>query len=117
MDIKELFEELDEQGLDWKSQLWLKVEPKLRNRKFWQAAGLLLLANLIVAILGLIRTPLITWVLPKEEVGMLAVVATWMPFLQSSTLGIYHQSEAPSAMVSDCIGRFFTWRYLLVLPF
>ena len=86
MDIKELFEELDEQGLDWKSQLWLKVEPKLRNRKFWQAAGLLLLANLIVAILGLIRTPLITWVLPKEEVGMLAVVATWMPFLQLASL-------------------------------
>jgi O-antigen/teichoic acid export membrane protein len=86
MDIQEQLSGTEDKELDWKSQLWQTVEPKLRNRNFWQAAGLLLLANFIVAILGLIRTPLLTWVFPKNEVGMLAVVATWMPFLQLASL-------------------------------
>ena len=86
MDIQEILRGTEGKGHDWKSQLWQTVEPKLRNRRFWHAAGLLLLANLIVAILGLIRTPLLTWVLPKNEVGMLAVVAAWMPFLQLASL-------------------------------
>lgn len=42
----------------------------------------MLLANAIVVALGLIRTPLVTWVLPKDEVGMIGVVAAWFPFVQ-----------------------------------
>ncbi|MEW5871410.1 MAG: oligosaccharide flippase family protein [Chloroflexota bacterium] len=41
-----------------------------------------MLANVIVTGLGLVRTPLMTWVLPKDEVGMLGVVASWLPFIQ-----------------------------------
>lgn len=41
-----------------------------------------MLANVIVTALALIRTPTITWLLPKEEVGMIGVVASWLPFIQ-----------------------------------
>jgi O-antigen/teichoic acid export membrane protein len=62
---------------------WLdSVRSRLRSPAFWRAGGLLMLANAIVTALGLVRTPLITWMLPKEEVGMLAVVASWLPFVQ-----------------------------------
>ena len=41
---------------------------------------------MIVITLGVIRTPAITWILPKEEVGMIGVVASWLPFLQLLSL-------------------------------
>ena len=66
----------------WQDQLLLR----LRNRRFWRASGLLMLANVIVLALGLVRTPAMTWLLPKEQVGMMGVVAAWLPFLQLLSL-------------------------------
>ena len=62
------------------------VFSRLNNRRFWRNSGLLLLANIIVIALGIIRTPAITWMLPKDEVGMVGVVASWLPFLQLLSL-------------------------------
>lgn len=62
------------------------VAQRLRNRRFWRDSSLLMLANAIVTALGLARTPAMTWLLPKEEVGMLAVAASWLPFLQILSL-------------------------------
>ncbi len=59
---------------------------KLNNRRFWRDSGLLILANVIVTILGLIRTPAMTWLLPKEEYGMISAVSAWIPFLQLLSL-------------------------------
>lgn len=68
------------------AQLWGSVQKRLRNRQFWHASGLLMLANVIVLALGLIRTPAMTWLLPKEQVGMIGVVASWIPFVQLLSL-------------------------------
>jgi O-antigen/teichoic acid export membrane protein len=57
-----------------------------KDPRFWRESSLLILANVTVTALGLVRTPLITWTIPKEEVGMLGVVASWMPFLQILSL-------------------------------
>lgn len=62
------------------------VLSQTKDPAFWREGFLLILANIIVASLGLIRTPLITWIIPKEQVGMLGVVASWMPFLQLASL-------------------------------
>jgi O-antigen/teichoic acid export membrane protein len=43
---------------------------------------MLLFANALVTLLGVIRTPLTAWVLPKEQVGMIGVVVAWLSFLQ-----------------------------------
>lgn len=63
-----------------------QILKKLKNRRFWRDSGLLILANFIVTLLGLIRTPAMTWLLPKEEYGMIATVTAWMPFLQLLSL-------------------------------
>lgn len=55
---------------------------KLKTSTLIASGSLLLLANAIVVALGLIRTPLVTWVMPKNEVGMIGVVAAWFPFVQ-----------------------------------
>ena len=81
MDTFEEIPEVDNPKIDWRIQLWQKIEPRLHNRQFWQASGLLLLANFVLVAFGLIRTPLITWALPKDEVGMLGVLASWIPFI------------------------------------
>ena len=67
----------------------------LNNRRFIYDSSLLLLANVIVTILGIIRTPIMTWILPKEEIGMIGVVVAWITFIQLSSLtgldtSIYH---------------------------
>jgi O-antigen/teichoic acid export membrane protein len=72
--------------LDQRYHLTQSLQRRLANRRFWRNTGLLMLANLIVMGLGLIRTPLMTWVLPKNEIGMLGVVASWLPFLQLASL-------------------------------
>jgi O-antigen/teichoic acid export membrane protein len=54
---------------------------KLHNRRFLRNSGTLMLANIIVTGLALIRTPAMAWLLPKEDVGMIAVVGAWMPFI------------------------------------
>ena len=59
---------------------------RIKNSKFLYASGILLLANTIVTALGLIRTPAMTWLLPKDEVGMLGILASWMPFIQLLSL-------------------------------
>ncbi len=66
--------------------LRVAVLKRLRNRRFWRDSGLLMLANVIVLGLGVIRTPAMTWLLPKEQVGMMGVVAAWLPFLQLLSL-------------------------------
>lgn len=42
---------------------------------------MLMLANILVTGLSLIRTPAITWLMPKEEVGMIGVLTAWIPFV------------------------------------
>ncbi|MCB9422442.1 MAG: oligosaccharide flippase family protein [Ardenticatenaceae bacterium] len=67
-------------------QLRGAVQKRLRNRRFWRDSGLLMLANVIVLALGMVRTPAMTWLLPKDQVGMMGVVAAWVPFLQLLSL-------------------------------
>lgn len=59
-----------------------QIRKKLNNPRLWRDSSLLILANIIVTLLGLIRTPAMTWMLPKEEYGMIAAVTAWTPFLQ-----------------------------------
>jgi O-antigen/teichoic acid export membrane protein len=68
----------------WVAQLHLRqsIMRRLKNRRFWRDSSLLIAANLIVTVLGLIRTPAMVWVLPKDEIGMMGVVASWLPFIQ-----------------------------------
>jgi O-antigen/teichoic acid export membrane protein len=73
-------------ALDQRFNIRQNVLRRLNNRRFWQASGLLMLANVIVTSLALVRTPAMTWLLPKEEVGMLGVVASWLPFLQLASM-------------------------------
>jgi O-antigen/teichoic acid export membrane protein len=63
-----------------------QVLREVRNPDLWRAGGLLAIANVIVVGLGIVRTPLMTWILPKDEVGMLGVLASWMPFVQLLSL-------------------------------
>lgn len=45
-----------------------------------------MLANIIVMALGLVRVPVLTRILSKDEVGMIGVVASILPFLQLLSL-------------------------------
>lgn len=94
-----------------------------KNPIFWRESFLLILANIIVTILGLIRTPLITWTIPKEQVGMLGVVASWMPFLQLASLtgldtASYHYTSKgqPWAFVINLTYR-LRWSLLSTIGF
>jgi O-antigen/teichoic acid export membrane protein len=69
-----------------KAQLWHSIRRRLHNRRFWRDSGLLMLANVIVMALGLIRVPVVTRILSKDEVGMIGVVASILPFLQLLSL-------------------------------
>jgi len=69
-----------------KAQLWHSIQRRLHNRRFWHDSGLLMLANVIVMALGLVRVPVVTRVLSKDQVGMLGVVASIFPFLQLLSL-------------------------------
>jgi O-antigen/teichoic acid export membrane protein len=66
--------------------LYQIIRRRLRSRRFLRDSGLLLLANVIVVTLSLVRTPAMTWMLPKEQFGMMGVVAAWLPFLQLLSL-------------------------------
>ena len=68
------------------AQIWDFFLSQTKDQQFMQASSLLILSYSIVTILGLIRTPVIVWVIPKDQVGMLAVVASWMPFLQLASI-------------------------------
>jgi len=69
-----------------KMQLWQSIQRRLRNRRFWRDSGLLMLANVIVMVLGLVRVPVLTRVLSKDDVGMIGVVASVLPFVQLFSL-------------------------------
>jgi len=69
-----------------KAQLWQGIQCRLHNRRFWRDTSLLMLANIIVTVLGLIRLPVLTRILSKDEVGMIGVVASVSPFLQLLSL-------------------------------
>ena len=61
---------------------FLKVWSIIRRSRIWRDTSLLMLANLIVLALGLVRLPVITRLLSKDEVGMIGLVASVLPFLQ-----------------------------------
>ena len=62
------------------------IVARLHNRRFLRHSGLLMLANVITTALGLMRTLAVTWLLPREQVGMLGVLAAWTPFLSLMSL-------------------------------
>lgn len=59
---------------------------RLHNRRFLRHSGLLMLANVITTALGLLRTLAVTWLIPREQVGMLGVLTAWTPFLSLLSL-------------------------------
>jgi len=65
---------------------------RLCDRNLWVGGGLLLLANAVVALLGFARAPITAWLLPQDEVGVLGVIAAWLPFAQLLTLPGLDQS-------------------------
>ena len=81
-----MIQRLAQNGRNISTRLLSFVQSQTKEPAFWREGFLLILANVIVTCLGLIRTPLITWMIPKEQVGMLGVVASWMPFLQLASL-------------------------------
>lgn len=91
---------------EWRLELWSRIQPKLLRKQFWQASGLLLLANIILVVLGLIRTPLITWAIPKDEVGMLGVVSSWIPYLSLFSL------PGLDSAAHHYVSKGKTWAYL-----
>ena len=71
--------------MNW-GALQIAVGQRLRSRRFWHGGGLLMLAHIIVTALGLVRVPVVTRILSKDEVGMIGVVASALPFLQLLSL-------------------------------
>lgn len=69
---------------------------RLGDRRLARDGALLLVASAIGMALALVRTPLLTWLLPKEAIGMLGVVTSWTLFLAHLTwpsslpLAAYH---------------------------
>ena len=96
---------------------------QLSDRSFWRSGGLLLLASIIGGVLAFIRVPLMTWLLPKSEVGMIGVVAAWLPFLQLLSLSgldsaTYHY-VAKGKLWAFTVGvvRRLRWSLLSVMGF
>jgi O-antigen/teichoic acid export membrane protein len=58
----------------------------LQNPRFLRNSGLLLLANAIGGGLALARTPLVAWLVPKEQIGMLAILSAWLPLVQLASI-------------------------------
>ena len=106
-----------------KAQLWQSIQRRLRNRRFWHDSGLLMLANVIVMALGLVRVPVLTRILSKDEVGMIGVVASVLPFLQLLSLSgldgaTYHYVAKgyPAALQVNIATR-LRWSILSTLGF
>ncbi len=100
------------------------VERRLQNRRFWRDSSLLMLANVIGIGLGLIRTPVLTWLLPKDEVGMIGVVAAWQAFLlfltwpsSLSTAAYHYVSKGQTAAYTVMLKQQLRWSLLTVLGF
>ena len=105
-------------------QLWAGLKRRLHNRRFWRNSGLLMLANVIGVGIGLLRTPAMAWLIPKEEVGMLGIVAAWQAFLifltwpPMLTTATYHYVAKgyPSAF-TFFLNRQLRWSLLTVFGF
>ena len=65
---------------------WQFLFTRIRSRRLVRDSGLLVLANIIVVILGLVRIPLVTRIFTKDEVGMIAVVGSLLPFMHLLSL-------------------------------
>jgi len=105
------------------ARLWREIRARLKNRRFLQAGGLLMLANVIVTALALVRTPAMTWMLPKDQVGMLGVVASYLPFLQLLSLSgmdtaAYHYASKgqPAAFIINLAYR-LRWSLISAVGF
>lgn len=106
-----------------KARLWEGIRRRLAARRFWRDTGLLMLANVIVVVLGLLRVPIVTRVLTKDEVGMLGVVASVLPFLQllsfsglDSATYHYVAKGHPAALRTNITTR-LRWSVLSTLGF
>ena len=108
--------------MNW-GMLQITLVRRLRNRRFWRDSGLLMLANIIVTALGLARVPVVTHILSKDEVGMIGVVASVLPFLQLLSLSgldgaTYHYMSKgyPTALRVNIAAR-LRWSTLSTLGF
>ncbi len=63
-----------------------RIIARLKNRNLLRTGSLLMLSNAIGVGLALIRTPAISWLLPKEQIGMLGMLSAWLPFIQLASL-------------------------------
>ncbi len=101
--------------------MWGAIQKKLQNRQFWRASGLLMTANFIALTLGLIRMPIITRLLTKAEVGMLGIIAVYLPFVQLFSMSgmngaSYHYiTKGFPAAIRENIRITFGWSLLGVL--
>jgi O-antigen/teichoic acid export membrane protein len=106
-----------------KTRLWESIRRRLTNRRFWRDSGLLMLANVIVMTLGLVRVPIITRILSKDEVGMIGVVGSILPFLQLLSLSgldgaTYHYvAKGYPAALRVNIAKRLRWSILSTLGF
>ena len=112
--------------MEWrfdKTWLWESIRRRLTNRRFWRDSGLLMLANVIVMTLGLVRVPIITRILSKDEVGMIGVVGSILPFLQLLSLSgldgaTYHYvAKGYPAALRINIAKRLRWSILSTLGF
>lgn len=112
--------------MEWrfdKTRLWESIRRRLTNRRFWRDSGLLMLANVIVMTLGLVRVPIITRILSKDEVGMIGVVGSILPFLQLLSLSgldgaTYHYvAKGYPAALRVNIAKRLRWSILSTLGF
>jgi O-antigen/teichoic acid export membrane protein len=99
------------------------IRPRLGIRRQWRDTGLLLTADMIVVALALGRLPIITRILAKDEVGLLAVVGVVLPFLQLLSLSgldgaAYHYMAkgSPGAFRTNIALR-LRWSLLTTLGF
>jgi len=104
-------------------RLWSGIRRRLYSRRFWRDSGLLVLANVVVTVLGLVRVPVVTRALSKDEVGMIGVVASVLPFLQLLSLSgldgaTYHYvAQGYPAAIQVNISTRLRWSILSTLGF
>jgi len=62
------------------SQFWSAIDPRNFSQGLWRSTGWLAAGNIVIVVLALLRLPVLTRILSKDEVGMLALVAAMIPF-------------------------------------
>ena len=104
-------------------RLWSHIRRYITHRRLWQAGGLLMAANFVVVLLEMLRVPVVTRILTKEEVGMIAIVASVVPLLQLLSLSgldgsSYHYiSKGHTGALRVNVGVRMRWSLLSVLGF